>query len=155
LELPRAVPLACGPSNMSVDESILNENQERADNDVSNGSLSVSHFHGRPRHKVDPARDLSIQVLEKFSLVTKFARETTSQLFRENQSNGFSERRTPIQTNLDHPRKSSHVEENTSDESCLALDSQEVTFVSCLTTVNFRLTSARKLVLLGTKIILI
>ncbi|KAK7347544.1 hypothetical protein VNO80_22077 [Phaseolus coccineus] len=125
LELPRAVPLACGPSNMSVDESILNENQERADNDVNNGSSSVTHFHRRPRQKVDPARDISIQVLEKFSLVTKFARETTSQLFRENQSNGFSERRTPIQTNLDHPRRSSHVEENTSDESCHALDSQE------------------------------
>ncbi|KAK8471235.1 hypothetical protein PHAVU_003G167800 [Phaseolus vulgaris] len=125
LELPRAVPLACGPSNMSVDESILNENQERADNDVNNGSSSVTHFHGRPRQKVDPARDISIQVLEKFSLVTKFARETTSQLFRENQINGFSERRTPIQTNIDHPRRSSHVEEKTSDESCLALDSQE------------------------------
>ncbi|CAJ1944606.1 unnamed protein product [Sphenostylis stenocarpa] len=121
LELPRAVPLACGPSNMSVDESILNENQERADNDVNN----VSQFLGRPRHKVDPARDLSIQVLEKFSLVTRFARETTSQLFRENQSNGFTERRTHVQTNLDHPRKSSHVEEKTSDESGLALDSKE------------------------------
>ena len=137
---------------MSVDESILNENQERADNDVNNGSSSVTHFHGRPRQKVDPARDISIQVLEKFSLVTKFARETTSQLFRENQINGFSERRTPIQTNIDHPRRSSHVEEKTSDESCLALDSQEVTFVSWLTTVNFRLVSARKLVLLGTKL---
>ncbi|RDX87299.1 TBC1 domain family member 15, partial [Mucuna pruriens] len=128
LELPRAVPLACGPSDMSADESILNENQERADNGVNNGSFSVTQFHGRPMHKVhDPARDLSIQVLEKFSLVTKFARETTSQLFGENQSNGFStsERRTHIQTNLDHPKKSSDVVENTSDESPVALDSQE------------------------------
>ncbi|XP_052727456.1 uncharacterized protein LOC108342794 isoform X2 [Vigna angularis] len=126
LELPRAVPIACGPSNLSVDESVLNENQGRADNDVNNGSFSAAQFHGRPSHKVDPARDLSINVLEKFSLVTKFARETTSQLFRENHSNGFSERRTHAQTNLDHhPRKSSHVEEKTSDESCVALDSQE------------------------------
>ncbi|XP_014508839.1 TBC1 domain family member 15 [Vigna radiata var. radiata] len=126
LELPRAVPIACGPSNLSVDESVLNENQERADNDVNNGSFSATQFHGRPSHKVDPARDLSIHVLEKFSLVTKFARETTSQLFRENHSNGFSERRTHAETNLDHhPRKSSHVEEKTSDESCIALDSQE------------------------------
>ena len=31
----------------------------------------------------DPARDISIQVLEKFSLVTKFARDTTAQLFGE------------------------------------------------------------------------
>nr|KYP55732.1 TBC1 domain family member 15 [Cajanus cajan] len=128
LELPRAVPLACGPSNMSVDESILNENQERADNDVNNGSYSATQFHGRPRHKGhDPGRDLSIQVLEKFSLVTKFARETTSQLFRENQSNGFSasERRTHIHTNIEHPKKSSNIVEDTSDESPVALDSQE------------------------------
>ncbi|WVZ11426.1 hypothetical protein V8G54_015956 [Vigna mungo] len=126
LELPRAVPIACGPSNLSVDESVLNENQGRADNDVNNGSFSAAQFHGRPSHKVDPARDLSIHVLEKFSLVTKFARETTSQLFRENHSNEFSDRRTHAQTNLDnHRRKSSHVEEKTSDESCVALDSQE------------------------------
>ncbi|XP_027916325.1 TBC1 domain family member 17 isoform X1 [Vigna unguiculata] len=126
LELPRAVPIACGPSNLSVDESVLNENQGRADNDVNNGSFSATQFPGRPSHKVDPARDLSIHVLEKFSLVTKFARETTSQLFGENHSNGFSERRTHIRNNLDHPRKSSHAEEKTSDESCVALDSQEV-----------------------------
>ncbi|KAL5183532.1 TBC1 domain family member 15 [Glycine soja] len=126
LEMPRAVPLACGPSNTSVDESILIENQERADNGANDGRFSVNQFHGRPRHKVDPARDLSIQVLEKFSLVTRFARETTSQLFGENQSNGFSpiDRRTHIQTNLDHP-KSSNVEENTSVESPVVLDSQE------------------------------
>ncbi|KAH1217061.1 TBC1 domain family member 15 [Glycine max] len=127
LEMPRAVPLTCGPSNTSVDESILIENQERADNGANDGRFSVNQFHGKPRHKVDPARDLSIQVLEKFSLVTRFARETTSQLFGENQSNGFSpiDRRTHIQTNLDHPKKSSNVEENTSDESPVALDSQE------------------------------
>ncbi|CAK8563446.1 unnamed protein product [Lathyrus sativus] len=127
LELPRAVPLAHGPSNMSVDESTLNENEERNDSGVNNGSVSVPQFHRRPRHKVqDPARDLSIQVLEKFSLVTKFARETTSQLFRENQTNGFSinERRTQIQTNLDSP-KSSNVAGKVSDESSAVPDSQE------------------------------
>ncbi|KHN12186.1 hypothetical protein glysoja_036509 [Glycine soja] len=126
LEMPRAVPLACGPSNTSVDESILIEKQERVDNGANDGRFSVNQFHGRSRHKVDPARDLSIQVLEKFSLVTRFARETTSQLFGENQSNGFSpiDRRTHIQTNLDHP-KSSNVEENTFVESPVVLDSQE------------------------------
>ncbi|GAU11865.1 hypothetical protein TSUD_194870 [Trifolium subterraneum] len=127
LQLPRAVPLARGPSNMSVDESTLNENQERSDSGVNNGSASVPQFHGRPRHKVhDPARDLSIQVLEKFSLVTKFARETTSQLFRENQTNGFSanERRTHIETNLDPP-KSSSVAEKKSDAISDIPDSQE------------------------------
>ncbi|XP_058760041.1 uncharacterized protein LOC131633335 [Vicia villosa] len=127
LELPRAVPLAHGPSNMSVDESTLNENEERNDNGVNNGSVSVPQFHRRPRHKAhDPARDLSIQVLEKFSLVTKFARETTSQLFRENQTNGFStnDRRTQIQTNLDPP-KSSIVAGKISDENSAVPDSQE------------------------------
>ncbi|XP_061350713.1 uncharacterized protein LOC133295863 isoform X2 [Gastrolobium bilobum] len=127
LELPRAVSLACGPSNMSVDESTLNENQEGADSDINNGSASVTQFHGRPRHKVHDPRDISIHVLEKFSLVTKFARETTSQLFGENQSNGFSanERRTHIQTNLDHPKKPSNVAGNISDESPVVSDSQE------------------------------
>ncbi|KAL5134676.1 hypothetical protein HKD37_03G007776 [Glycine soja] len=121
-----AVPLACGPSNTSVDESILIEKQERVDNGANDGRFSVNQFHGRSRHKVDPVRDLSIQVLEKFSLVTRFARGTTSQLFGENQSNGFSpiDRRTHIQTNLDHP-KSSSVEENTFVESPVVLDSQE------------------------------
>jgi hypothetical protein len=33
------------------------------------------------RKQKDPARDISLQVLEKFSLVTRFARETTAQLF--------------------------------------------------------------------------
>lgn len=133
LELPRAVSLACGPSNTPLNESSLNENQENGDSGVYNGIASVPQFHGRPRHKVqDPARDLSIQVLEKFSLVTKFARETTSQLFRENHSNGFSvhERRTHIQSNLDPPKKSSNVAENISDESPAVLDSQEVTPLS-------------------------
>ncbi|CAI8610355.1 unnamed protein product [Vicia faba] len=127
LELPRAVPLAHGPSNISVDESTLNENEERNDNGVNNGSVSVPQFHRRPRHKAhDPARDLSIQVLEKFSLVTKFARETTSQLFRENQTNGFNtnERRTQIQTNLDPPN-SSNVAGKISDENSAVPDSQE------------------------------
>lgn len=137
LELPRAVPLARGPSDMSADESTLNENQERNDSGVNNGSVSVPQFHRRPRHKVnDPTRDLSIQVLEKFSLVTKFARETTSQLFRENQTNGFraNERRTRIETNLDPPKssqtnldppKSSTVAGKVSDENSAFSDSKE------------------------------
>lgn len=45
----------------------------------------------RQRRIQDPARDLSIQVLEKFSLVTKFARDTTAQLFGENRLLGSSD----------------------------------------------------------------
>ncbi|KAG6478325.1 hypothetical protein ZIOFF_061761 [Zingiber officinale] len=47
-------------------------------------SSAISEYRGRPKKSHDPARDISIQVMEKFSLVTKFARETTSHLFREN-----------------------------------------------------------------------
>ncbi|XP_019452646.1 PREDICTED: TBC1 domain family member 17-like [Lupinus angustifolius] len=128
LELPRAVTVACGPSNLSGDESAMNENEEKADGGVNNGIVSASQFHGKPRHKGhDPARDISIQVLEKFSLVTKFARETTSQLFGENQNNEFSstKRRTHIQTNLDHPKKSPNVEGNVPDESHVIADPLE------------------------------
>ena len=67
-------------TSASVAVSPTQGNQVRADD--SNTTLQSR---GRQRNKAnDPARDLSIQVLEKFSLVTKFARETTSQLFREN-----------------------------------------------------------------------
>ncbi|THF96375.1 hypothetical protein TEA_026367 [Camellia sinensis var. sinensis] len=37
----------------------------------------------------DPAQDISIQLLEKLSFVTTFARETTSQLFRGSNSDVF------------------------------------------------------------------
>ncbi|CAH1432813.1 unnamed protein product [Lactuca virosa] len=60
MELPRAL------SSSSFTDSPFSDNQERLED-------------GGSRHK----RDISIQVLEKFSLVTRFARETTSQLFRE------------------------------------------------------------------------
>ncbi|KAI4344166.1 hypothetical protein L6164_011427 [Bauhinia variegata] len=125
-ELPRAVSIAS--SSMLVDESTLNENQERTDSGVNDGSTSVSQYHVRPRHKVhDPARDLSIQVLEKFSLVTKFARETTSQLFRENQNDGFNaiERRTHKQGSLDSLEKSSSVAEKVPDKNPVASDPTE------------------------------
>ncbi|KAI9080742.1 hypothetical protein K1719_037255 [Acacia pycnantha] len=87
LELPKVIPLAYGPSNILVDESTLVENQGSGVND---GSSSAFHHQRRPRNKVhDPARDLSIQVLEKFSRVTNFARGTTTQLFNEHHSNGY------------------------------------------------------------------
>ncbi|MBA0564405.1 hypothetical protein Golob_009350 [Gossypium lobatum] len=92
LELPRAVSLSIVPSTpVSGGESASQENGERTDVDVLDGSPSVRQFYRRERQKVhDPARDISMQLLEKFSLVTKFAREATSQLFRETPSNAFS-----------------------------------------------------------------
>ncbi|XLR36135.1 hypothetical protein S83_064035 [Arachis hypogaea] len=127
LELPRAISVACGPS---VDETNLNENQERIDSGANNLSASVPQFHGRPKHKAHDPRDLSIQVLEKFSLVTRFARETTSQLFGENQNNGFSgyERSTQIQPNLDQPKKSTDIAENVPAENPVIPDPKAVTY---------------------------
>ncbi|MBA0777395.1 hypothetical protein Gotri_005415 [Gossypium trilobum] len=110
LELPRAVSIASVPSTPSVGESSSQQNEERTD-----VSASVPQYNGRQRQKGhDPARDISIQVLEKFSLVTKFARETTSQLFRETHSNGFGplERRNSNQSALDYSHKSSEYKED-------------------------------------------
>lgn len=77
LELPGVVSIA----SSSTDG--LSVNQGKADESGYDSNTSIQSV-GRPRHKFhDPAKDISIQVLEKFSLVTKFARETTSQLFRE------------------------------------------------------------------------
>ncbi|MBA0865685.1 hypothetical protein Goshw_014496 [Gossypium schwendimanii] len=92
LELPRAVSLSIVPSTpVSGGESASQEHGERTDVDVLDGSPSIRQFYRRERQKVhDPARDISMQLLEKFSLVTKFAREATSQLFRETPSNAFS-----------------------------------------------------------------
>ncbi|CAM6040444.1 unnamed protein product [Sphagnum compactum] len=56
--------------------------------DSNNMRLSEHRQHKNSR---DPARDLSIQVLEKFSMVTKFARETKAQLFGESRLLGNSE----------------------------------------------------------------
>ncbi|GAB2210585.1 hypothetical protein Droror1_Dr00015853 [Drosera rotundifolia] len=76
LELPGAVSVANSPSKSnSVEEAPLLESVY--------DNTSSSEYNLKQKLKHDPGRDL-IQVLEKFSLVTKFARDTTSQLFREN-----------------------------------------------------------------------
>ncbi|XP_057967405.1 uncharacterized protein LOC131157348 [Malania oleifera] len=109
LELPRAISVANGHSTtISVGASASSENKGRTDGDAHDGSSGTSQYIGRPRQKVhDPARDISIQVLEKFSLVTKFARETTSQLFGDNHGDAFgiNERRNYNQSVLDYPHK--------------------------------------------------
>ncbi|KAL9260042.1 TBC1 domain family member 15-like protein [Drosera capensis] len=77
LELPGVVSVANSPSRSnSVEEAPLLESVY--------DNTSSSEYNVKQKLKHDPGRDLSIQVLEKFSLVTKFARDTTSQLFREN-----------------------------------------------------------------------
>ncbi|KAK1418467.1 hypothetical protein QVD17_27612 [Tagetes erecta] len=79
LELPGSLanrtPLSSGtPSDGSLENKHTSEDGHLRSIQRNNKQRQKSH---------DPARDISIQVLEKFSLVTRFARETTSQLFRE------------------------------------------------------------------------
>ncbi|CAB4288667.1 unnamed protein product [Prunus armeniaca] len=134
LELPRALSGASGQStSVSVGETSSDENQERTSGDVYEGSISSSQYNERQRQRVhDPARDLSIQVLEKFSLVTKFARETTSQLFRDNHSNGYGaiERRSNNLSPIDYPQKASNDSNKVPDKSPVPPDSLEFDKVS-------------------------
>ncbi|KAK2967335.1 hypothetical protein RJ640_017055 [Escallonia rubra] len=130
LELPRAVPVANGrSSSLSASESPTDKNQVRADGVAVDGSLSSIQNNGRQRQKMhDPARDLSIHVLEKFSLVTRFARETTSQLFRENHSEGFggNERRNHSQSSHDYHQNAASIDvEKVPDEVPVAPDPLE------------------------------
>lgn len=133
LELPRAVSVASGsPALASVSESTSKENQEKVDGATSDESSFNSLYNVRHRPRVhDPARDLSIQVLEKFSLVTKFARETTSQLFRENHGNGFSppQRRTHKQPSVADAHDEYYDAEEVPDQGPVAPDPLEVTLL--------------------------
>ncbi|XP_057768962.1 uncharacterized protein LOC130988982 isoform X2 [Salvia miltiorrhiza] len=78
LEIPRALTPVC--------ESPTAPDQDKGELDKSSNIFQ----NGRRQKHHDPARDISIQVLEKFSLVTRFARETTSQLFRDSQFDSFT-----------------------------------------------------------------
>lgn len=100
MELPRAL------SSSSFTDSPFSDNQERLED-------------GGSRHK----RDISIQVLEKFSLVTRFARETTSQLFRENL---FDD----IGTNENKKNNQERPHEIASNEAPIPSDPFEVTLTS-------------------------
>ncbi|CAL5374793.1 unnamed protein product [Camellia sinensis] len=97
LKLPRAVVANELSSSISVDECPSIDNSERTDGGAFDGSASHIQNNGRRRQKVqDPARDLSIQVLEKFSRVTRFSRKV-SDIF------GTNERRTHNLTPHDYP----------------------------------------------------
>ncbi|KAL9224437.1 hypothetical protein vseg_000467 [Gypsophila vaccaria] len=89
LELPGVVSIAASSSNASVAVSHAAESHERVSESQHDTNTS-SHNRSRQKNKVhDPAKDLSIQVLQTFSLVTKFARDTTSQLFGEHSGDNF------------------------------------------------------------------
>ncbi|KAL7164187.1 hypothetical protein ACSBR2_040159 [Camellia fascicularis] len=105
LELPRAVAVATGPSSPISDGGPPSyENQERTEVGTFDGSASLIQHNSRPRQKFqDPAQDISIQLLEKFSLVTAFARETTSQLFRDSNSDVFGAKQRRNHDQTPHP----------------------------------------------------
>ncbi|RAL50154.1 hypothetical protein DM860_007828 [Cuscuta australis] len=111
LELSRAVSVAGTPNfNDAARDALSSEiDGENSDKTYVHAQQSL-----RPRQKHnDPARDLSINVLEKFSLVTRFAREATSQLFHETYSDSFisNERKKTDQHRID-PHTTSDVSQN-------------------------------------------
>ncbi|XP_052182237.1 uncharacterized protein LOC127794943 isoform X4 [Diospyros lotus] len=128
LELPGAVGVTNRLSSTAIaGGSPTNENQERNEGGPSNGSSSQIQHKGRYRQKVqDPARDISIQVLEKFSLVTRLARETTSHLFRENHLDSFGAIERHSQTTQNYPSGvGSNDDEKVPDEIPVASDPLE------------------------------
>ncbi|KAH9532856.1 hypothetical protein CY35_18G021400 [Sphagnum magellanicum] len=82
------------------------EDNKNVTDGTDSNNMGLSE-HRQRKNSRDPARDLSIQVLEKFSMVTKFARETKAQLFGESRLLGNSE------TDLDRAPNRSR-EDNTS-----------------------------------------
>ncbi|KAJ6912922.1 TBC1 domain family member 15-like isoform X2 [Populus alba x Populus x berolinensis] len=128
LELP--VYIASGPSASVSDggESSSFELQERIGDSTRDEIPRPSQNPGRQKHKShDPARDLTIHVLEKFSLVTKFARDTSSQLFRESNSNGYGavERKSSGYSLPDVPHKPSMDAEMAPEEGPVPSDPLE------------------------------
>nr|XP_043628158.1 TBC1 domain family member 15 [Erigeron canadensis] len=116
LELPRS--LANGTRSSSYAGSPSAGHSEGLDKDTieEDRSSSIQQNNRQRQKSHDPARDISIQVLEKFSLVTRFARETTSQLFRESLVDGHGpgpteKRRTNWASKDHHPLEMASIDE--------------------------------------------
>lgn len=91
LELRGALSIANAASLQNLSNSVSSLGTRRPDGVGYDVSCSTSEYGGRHKNKVnDSAHDISLQVLEKFSLLTKFARDTTSHIFRESQNTGFN-----------------------------------------------------------------
>ncbi|KAI3805395.1 hypothetical protein L1987_27741 [Smallanthus sonchifolius] len=102
LQLPRSLANRTPSSSFPDSPSEGNLENKHTSEDDSSGSIQQNNKQRQKNH--DPARDISIQVLEKFSLVTRFARETTSQLFRESlvDVHGPNEKRRTNWASKDH-----------------------------------------------------
>ncbi|KAG9138678.1 hypothetical protein Leryth_018563 [Lithospermum erythrorhizon] len=106
LDLPRAVSISKGtsPSVLAGESPSSTDQDGLAVASLDNSSTNQHKGKQKQKHN-DPAHDISIQVLEKFSLVTRFARETTSQLFREHGSGFVSNEREKLVHNSNDPHK--------------------------------------------------
>lgn len=114
MALPSSLPVASGQSTYPSDGGSSDENQWRTSAGADN---RVSLYGLRKQKSHDPTRDLSIHLLEKFSLVTKFARETTTQLFSENNGFGSVDKRWNNQPVHNYPEKLSNIAEEKHHES--------------------------------------
>ncbi|KAK1269838.1 hypothetical protein QJS04_geneDACA006420 [Acorus gramineus] len=131
LELPRAVPGSNGTAlHSSISSSFSNETPGRLNDATVDGKSTTTEYNGKQKQKFnDPARDISIQVLEKFSLVTKFARETTSQLFRESHhdsSNSYERKHWMNSGSINMASIEPTIKQKVSDENPATLDSLQV-----------------------------
>lgn len=109
-------PLQRTLSSLELSRAVSTPTSNEIDGETSDASSMHGQQSLRPRqkHNNDPARDLSINVLEKFSLVTRFAREATSQLFHETYNDSFmsSERKKNDRPRIDYPHSNPDVAQN-------------------------------------------
>ncbi|CAH2070218.1 unnamed protein product [Thlaspi arvense] len=113
LELPSSLPVASGQSTYPLDGGSSSDSQGRTSAGVDN---RVSQYVSRKQKSHDPTRDLSIHLLEKFSLVTKFARDTTTQLFSENNGFGSVDKRWNNQPVHSYSEKLTNIAEEKDNE---------------------------------------
>ncbi|CAM6056425.1 unnamed protein product [Sphagnum tenellum] len=96
LELTEVARVPAVVASTSKDDAypVVHKQDQDQKNEVDgNSNLNSMGLSEDRQHKQskDPAWDLSIQVLEKFSMVTKFARDTSAHLFGESRLLGNSE----------------------------------------------------------------
>uniref|UniRef100_A0A0V0IMF0 TBC1 domain family member 15 n=1 Tax=Solanum chacoense TaxID=4108 RepID=A0A0V0IMF0_SOLCH len=127
LELPRAVSVTNSPSSTAAPSE---SPSSWTDGETFDRNSALAQQNARQRQKHNDPRHLSIQVLEKFSLVTRFARETKSQFLREAHGDGFisnamkkhdkkpNNYSSVVESNDVHkPLEDVHVPANSSEES--------------------------------------
>ncbi|URE43620.1 TBC1 domain family member [Musa troglodytarum] len=141
LELPRVVSVANRASRHKSDLSSSSlDDSERLNGASYDATASTSEYSARQKKSHDPARDISIHVLEKFSLVTKFARETTSHLFRESHNDGLNAYEKKQQTDYGSLKPISTSDDKQKDSNVIpvASDPLEVTAYGIKTEPNPR-----------------